>query len=55
MGAEDNVVIYCVYGRRVSQGICATLREKCVRVSYLEGGMVGWKMLIRSGTAKAGK
>lgn len=55
IGAGENVVVYCVHGHRVSQGVCATLRGKGLRARYLEGGVEGWGELIRSGAAKAGE
>jgi len=55
IGADDTVVVFCVYGHRVSQGVCAALREKGLRASYLEGGIEGWGELIRSAAAGTGK
>jgi rhodanese-related sulfurtransferase len=55
IGGGDQVVVYCVHGRHVSQGVCAKLREKGIRASYLEGGIEGWGELVRSGATKAGK
>lgn len=55
IGAGDRVIVYCVHGRHVSQGVCAKLREKGVRASYLEGGIEGWGEVVRSGATKSGK
>ncbi|MDH3317081.1 MAG: rhodanese-like domain-containing protein [Gammaproteobacteria bacterium] len=54
IGAEDTVVVYCVHGLRVSQGVCAALRAQGTRVSYLEGGIEEWGEFIRSGINEAG-
>ena len=55
IGIEDTVVVYCVHGRWVSQGVCRTLREKGLRASYLEGGIEAWNKLIRSTEPKTNK
>ena len=54
IGDDETVVVYCVYGHRVSQGVCAALSERGLRVSYLEGGIVGWGEFIRSGDGETG-
>lgn len=54
ISAEDTVVVYCVHGLRVSQGVCAALRAHGTRVGYLEGGIEGWGEFICSGLNKAG-
>jgi rhodanese-related sulfurtransferase len=36
------VVIYCMHGREVSQGIAAALRLMGVSASFLEGGIADW-------------
>src|SRR3979490_2929417 len=36
------VVVYCVHGRRVSQGAAAALRAAGHDVAYLDGGIAGW-------------
>jgi rhodanese-related sulfurtransferase len=38
-----SVVVYCVHGHEVSQGVCRTLRRAGVVASYLEGGIAAWK------------
>lgn len=54
LGGNEAVVVYCVYGHRVSQGVCALLREQGLRASYLEGGIEGWGEFIRSDGEKTG-
>ena len=49
----ETVVVYCVHGHRVSQGVCAALSEGGHRVSYLEGGIVGWGEFVRSGEGES--
>ncbi len=39
-GAE--VVVYCVRGGGVSQGVQAALTERGVRARYVEGGLAAW-------------
>src|SRR6478735_1340257 len=36
------VVVYCVHGAQVSQGVCLALGNKRVGVSYLAGGIAAW-------------
>jgi rhodanese-related sulfurtransferase len=36
------VVVHCVHGREVSQGVAAALRSAAVDAVYLEGGIAGW-------------
>ncbi len=38
------VVVYCVHGHEVSQGVCAALRAIGVDAVYLEGGIEGWRL-----------
>jgi len=38
-----SVVVYCVRGHEVSQGVARTLEAGGIRASYLEGGIEGWK------------
>lgn len=38
------VVVYCVHGREVSQGVCTALRAIGVDAAYLEGGIEGWRL-----------
>jgi len=40
----ESVVVYCVHGHEVSQGIARTLAERGIAARYLEGGIEeGWK------------
>lgn len=42
--ASSAVVVYCVHGHEVSQGVARALRERGIAASYLEGGIEeGWK------------
>ena len=43
--AGQSVVVYCVYGHEVSQGVAAALREARVNARYLEGGITRWAEL----------
>jgi hypothetical protein len=36
------VVVYCVHGHEVSQGVTSALRTAGVDAAYLEGGIAGW-------------
>src|SRR5437867_9436102 len=36
------VVVHCVHGREVSQGVAAALRSAGIDALYLEGGIAGW-------------
>jgi rhodanese-related sulfurtransferase len=36
------VVVYCVHGRQVSQGVAAALRLMGVEAGFLEGGIANW-------------
>ncbi len=38
------VVVYCVHGHEVSQGVCAALRAIGVDAAYLDGGIEGWRL-----------
>ena len=40
-GAE--VIVYCVHGHEVSQGVAAALRRLGRRAVYLEGGIEGYR------------
>ena len=53
LGNDDTVVVYCVHGRWVSQGVCDTLREKGLRACYLEGGIEDWNKLIKTADAES--
>jgi rhodanese-related sulfurtransferase len=51
--AGQPVVVYCVYGHEVSQGVAAALREAGIEARYLEGGITGWAELRLPLRAKA--
>jgi rhodanese-related sulfurtransferase len=36
------VVVYCVHGHEVSQGVASALRTAGIDAAYLEGGIAGW-------------
>jgi rhodanese-related sulfurtransferase len=40
--AKRPVVVYCVHGHEVSQGVARALRTAGVDAAYLEGGIAGW-------------
>ncbi|MBX9774707.1 MAG: chromate resistance protein [Xanthobacteraceae bacterium] len=37
------IVVYCVHGHEVSQGVAASLRQAGLDAVYLEGGIAGWR------------
>ena len=39
----SRVVVYCVHGHEVSQGVARALAERGLDARYLEGGMEAWK------------
>jgi thiosulfate sulfurtransferase len=42
--AELPVVVYCVHGHEVSQGVATALRQRGISAQYLEGGIEeGWR------------
>jgi rhodanese-related sulfurtransferase len=41
--AAADVVVYCVHGHEVSQGVARALRAGGMQVAYLEGGIEGWR------------
>jgi rhodanese-related sulfurtransferase len=41
--ASRQVVVYCVHGHEVSQGVCAVLRSKGIDAAWLEGGFEAWR------------
>jgi len=43
--AGQPVVVYCVYGHEVSQGIATALRESGIDARYLAGGITSWAEL----------
>lgn len=40
---SSSVVVYCVHGREVSQGVAKALGDHGVDAHYLEGGIEAWK------------
>ena len=42
LAAKRPVVVYCVHGHEVSQGVTSALRTAGVDAAYLEGGIAGW-------------
>jgi rhodanese-related sulfurtransferase len=38
----SSVVVYCVHGHEVSQGVAKALEGSGIRASYLEGGIAAW-------------
>lgn len=52
--AGKRVVVYCVHGHEVSQGIAAALRQAGVDASYLEHGLNGWAELRLPRRRKSG-
>ena len=43
--AGQPVVVYCVHGPEVSQGVAAALRDTGIKARYLTGGIAGWAEL----------
>ena len=41
-----DIVVYCVHGHDVSQGVAGTLRNAGVKAAYLEGGIADWKAQV---------
>src|SRR5437879_10160176 len=41
--SASSVVVYCVHGREVSQGVAVALNESGIAARYLEGGLEAWK------------
>jgi rhodanese-related sulfurtransferase len=39
----SSVVVYCVHGHEVSQGVARALADSGIRASYLEGGIEAWR------------
>lgn len=35
---DSTIIIYCVHGHEVSQGVCATLNQCSISASFLTGG-----------------
>ena len=40
--AGRSVVVYCVHGHQVSQGVAAALRAAGIDAAFLDGGIAGW-------------
>jgi rhodanese-related sulfurtransferase len=40
---DQDVVVYCVRGGSVSQGVATALEASHPKVQFLEGGIVGWE------------
>lgn len=40
---DQEVVVYCVRGGSVSQGVATALKASHPKVQFLEGGIVGWE------------
>lgn len=43
LSREVPVVVYCVHGHEVSQGVAERLQATGVDAAYLEGGIEGWR------------
>jgi rhodanese-related sulfurtransferase len=41
----SHVVVYCIHGGEVSQGVAHALRERIPSARYLQGGIEAWKAL----------
>jgi rhodanese-related sulfurtransferase len=52
LAPQDRVVVYCVRGGFVSQGVRDALTASGLRVRYLEGGIAAWKARGGTGAAK---
>lgn len=37
------VVVFCVHGHEVSQGVCSILADRGVEARYLDGGLEAWR------------
>jgi rhodanese-related sulfurtransferase len=40
---DRDVVVYCVHGHEVSQGVAKALQDAGIKAAYLEGGIAAWK------------
>jgi rhodanese-related sulfurtransferase len=40
---SSSVVVYCVHGHEVSQGVAKALEGQGIKAHYLEGGIAAWK------------
>ena len=43
LAKDQGVVVYCVRGGSVSQGVATALEASHPKVQFLEGGIVGWE------------
>jgi len=48
--SASSVVVYCVHGHEVSQGVAAALNESGIAARYLEGGLEAWKAEAAEGS-----
>ena len=39
----ESIVVYCVFGHQVSQGVCAALRAAGHDARFLAGGFTAWR------------
>lgn len=39
----ESIVVYCVFGHQVSQGVCAALRAAGIDARFLAGGFTAWR------------
>ena len=42
---NQQVVVYCMRGGSVSQGVATALQKSCPSVRFLEGGIAGWEKM----------
>ena len=40
---REGVVVFCVHGHEVSQGVAGFLRDEGIQAVYLEGGFEAWR------------
>jgi rhodanese-related sulfurtransferase len=40
----QSVVVFCVHGHEVSQGVCTDLNSRGIDARYLEGGFEAWAL-----------
>ncbi len=40
---DENLIVYCLRGGSVSQGVANALKASHPNVQFLEGGIVGWE------------
>lgn len=41
----DQIVVACVHGHEVSQGVCTSLLQQGYKARYLVGGIEGWRAI----------